>query len=117
MLLHLEFIDASCAATTCLLALLLVVSNAAKPASEASSVTDNLKAFFAPVSEFIIKENVPSPLSVTVAFTPSKLSETQLAHSKYYLHLKLLQFETFWLLFIVNVLPDQLPKSIAIHPN
>ena len=47
------------------------MSNEAKPGSALSSVTLNLSAFLAPVSEFIIRENVPSPLSVTVAFTPS----------------------------------------------
>ena len=56
-----KLIDASCAATTCLLALLAEVSKVDNPLSDSSSVTVNLNALFSPVSELTISENVPSP--------------------------------------------------------
>ena len=66
-----KLIVASDAATTCLLEFVDVVSNCASPASPLVSATVSRKAFFAPVSEFTISEKVPSPLSVTAAFTPA----------------------------------------------
>ena len=65
-----RLIAASAAATTCLLAFVDVVSNCASPSSPLVSLTENRSAFFEPVSELTISENVPSPLSVTAAFTP-----------------------------------------------
>ena len=53
-----------------MLALFEDVSKAASPGSLESSLTPKRKALFAPVSEFTTREKVPSPLSITVAFTP-----------------------------------------------
>ena len=107
---------ASWAATTCLLELFVVVSKAANPESDPSSVTLKRRAFFAPVSEFTISENVPSPLSVTVALTPLRLlraaakSDRLLLASVIWIDKALLS--GFW----VKVLPLHAPKSILIVP-
>ena len=65
-----RLMEASAAATTCLLEFVDVLSNCASPASPLASATVSRRAFFVPVSEFTIREKVPSPLSVTAAFTP-----------------------------------------------
>ena len=86
------------------------------PLSLASSVTVKRKAFFAPVSELIINENVPSPLSVTVALTPDKALSSVASPDNVLLESFIVIDWALLSLFVVNVLPDQDPKSILIDP-
>ena len=112
-----KLIDASWAATTCLLALLAEVSKVDNPLSNSSSVTVNLNALFSPVSELTISENVPSPLSVTVALTPSNADNVSANPFKVLFAAETDTFCDARLLFIENSFSVQLPKSIAILPK
>ena len=99
-----------------MLELFEVVSKVDSPLSLASSVTVKRKALFAPVSELIINENVPSPLSVTVALTPDKALSSVASPDKVLLESFIVIDWALLSLFVVNVLPDQDPKSILIDP-
>ena len=100
-----------------MLELFVVVSNSDNPESDESSVTDNLKAFFSPVSEFTIRENVPSPLSVTVAFTPSTAERDSANPLRVLLALETVTVWEVLVEFKMKESFDQLPKSIAMLPK
>ena len=111
------FILASAAATTCLLEFVDEVSNAANPGSLLSSVTLNLRALLAPVSEFMIRENVPSPLSVTVALTPYGKERDEANPDKVLFELETTTDCDALVVLLVKVFPLQDPKSISTVPK
>ena len=94
------------------------MSKADKPVSLGSSVTLSLKAFFAPVLELTIKEKVPSPLSVTVALTPSIAVRASAKPTSVLLESEIDNDCDVCVASAVNVPPSLLqePKSIFIVP-